>query len=67
MKKFKFRAECLVDAYIFLTLPSGVETKNFEIKTIEDNLPDVEVMIETFYSERCIKEAMRRMKDSHVM
>jgi hypothetical protein len=68
MQRFSFRAECAADVDGFRRVCdlSGLVTA-WEIHPDKSGLPDVEVDLQSTSSLKVLREAMREIKDGHVM
>jgi hypothetical protein len=70
MYEYRFRAECLYDAIIFLNSlfdANKVNILNIKIEKDDYNFPDCEVEIKSNLNMEQILSIMRLIRDSHVM
>lgn len=69
MKKYKFRAECLVDVFLFFNhCPQG-SVENIECNPIKmiETAPDVEVSFDSKLSLSDFRKICAIIEDGHVM
>ncbi len=69
MKKYKFRAECLIDVFLFFNYCPQGSVKNIEYNHLAmmENYPDIEVSFESELTLSDFRQICVVIEEGHVM
>lgn len=69
MEKFKFRAECLTDVFLFIDYCPAGSIKKIEHNTLEgiENCTDLEVAFESKLSLEELRQICSKIEDGHII
>jgi hypothetical protein len=69
MEKFKFRAECLTDVFLFFNYCPEGSVKDIQYNSLDliEGYPDVEISLESKLKLSDFRQICSKIEDGHVM